>query len=195
MKQEERISVRYACFVLRYTALLILASAASATVAQAADSYEVRRGDTLFEIARKTLHEGVAPNQMLLGIYRANPHAFPGGNLDLLRPGQTLRIPDRQEVAAIDMKQAEAQGRTAAARRYWEGLARERRGDTEGALKAFLEAGEAGHGLAQRRLGQIYDSGNDAVERDYEVALKWFQRARAQGVPIPKPAVRAPSAR
>ena len=181
--------------VLRYTLLAILAAAMSAAAAQPATTYEVRRGDTLFEIARKTQHEGVNPNQMLAGIYRANPNAFPGGNLDLLRPGQTLRIPNRQEVAAIDPKQAEAQGRTAAARRYWEGLARERRGDTEGAFKAFLEAGEAGHGLAQRRLGQIYDSGNDAVKRDYEVALKWFQRARAQGVSIPKPAVRAPSAR
>lgn len=176
-------------------ALSILAAAVLAASARAAESYEVRRGDTLFEIARKTLHEGVNPNQMLLGIYRANPGAFPGGNLDLLRPGQILRIPDRQEVAAIDIKQAEAQGRTAAARRYWEGLARERRGDTQGAFKAYLEAGEAGHGLAQRRLGQIYDSGNDVVKRDYEVALKWFQRARAQGVRIPKPAVRAPSAR
>jgi FimV-like protein len=178
--------------VLRYTLISILAAASAV---QAADTYQVRRGDTLFEIARKTQHPGVDPNQMLLGIYRANPSAFPGGNLDLLRPGQTLRIPDRQEVAAIDMKQAEAQGRTAAAKRYWEGLARERRGDTEGAFKAYLEAGEAGHGLAQRRLGQIYDSGNDVVKRDYEVALKWFQRARAQGVSIPKPAVRAPSAR
>jgi FimV-like protein len=167
----------------------------TAAAAQPAATYEVRRGDTLFEIARKTLHEGVDPNQMLVGIYRANPSAFPNGNLDLLRPGQTLRIPERQEVAAIDMKQAAAQGRTAAARRYWEGLARERRGDREGAFKAYLEAGEAGHGLAQRRLGQIYDAGNDVVKRDYEMALKWYQRARAQGVAIPKPAVRAPTAR
>lgn len=164
-------------------------------LAQAPGTYEVRRGDTLFEIARKTLHEGVNANQMLQAIYRANPSAFPGGNFDLLQPGQTLRIPDRQEVAAIDPKQAADSTRSAAARRYWEGLARERRGDTEGAFKAFLDAGEAGHGLAQRRLGQIYDAGNDAVKRDYGTALQWYQKAREQGIPIPKPAVRSPNAR
>lgn len=187
--------MRYACSVLRYSVFLILAAVLQTVLAQGPQTYEVRRGDTLFEIARKTLYPGLDPNQMLLGIYNANPSAFPGGNLDLLRPGQTLRIPSQQEVAAIDLKQAAATGRNAAARRYWEGLARERRGDTEGAFKAFLDAGEAGHGLAQRRLGQIYDSGNDSVKRDYETALKWYQRAREQGVSIPKPAVRSPSAR
>lgn len=187
--------LRYARGVVRTIVLLILAAASSAALAQAPQTYEVRRGDTLFEIARKTQHQGVDPNQMLLGIYRANPNAFPGGNLDLLRPGQTLRIPAPQEVAAIDLKQAAASGRTAAAKRYWEGLARERRGDDEGAFKAYHEAAEAGHGLAQRRLAQIYDAGSPIVKRDYSTALKWYQKAREQGVPIRKPAVRAPSAR
>ena len=83
-------------------------------------------------------------------------------------------------------------GREEAAKRYREGLALERRGDDHGALRAFLEAGESGHGLAQRRLGEIYDKGNTAVTRDYETALKWYQKARAQGIEIPKPFVRAP---
>jgi TPR repeat protein len=78
-------------------------------------------------------------------------------------------------------------GREDAARRYREGLALEKKGDDAGALKAFLEAGEAGHGLAQRRLGQIYDKGNAAVQRDYQTSLKWYQKAREQGVEIDKP--------
>lgn len=77
-------------------------------------------------------------------------------------------------------------------RRYREGLALERRGDDKGALHAFLEAGESGYGPAQRKLGQIYDRGNSAVERDYTAALKWYQRAREQGMDIPKPFVRSP---
>src|SRR6267154_1934717 len=74
----------------------------------------------------------------------------------------------------------------AAAKRYREGLGMERRGDYRGALAAFLEAGESGNGLAQRKLGQIYDTGNPAVPRDYQISLKWYQKAREQGMDIDK---------
>lgn len=43
----------------------------------------------------------------------------------------------------------------------------ERKGDFREALTAFQEAGEAGHGLAQRKLGRLYDKGNTVVKRDY----------------------------
>ena len=68
----------------------------------------------------------------------------------------------------------------------------ERKGDDQGALKAYLEAGEAGYGLAQRKLGQIYDKGNTAVQRDYQSSLRWYQKAREQGVELQKPIVRSP---
>ena len=75
-------------------------------------------------------------------------------------------------------------------RRYQEGLALERKGDDRGALAAFLEAGEGGYGLAQRKLGQIYDTGNSAVKRDLQASITWYQKARAQGVPVGKPVQR-----
>jgi len=78
-------------------------------------------------------------------------------------------------------------GREELVRRYRVGLALERKGDDQGALRAFLEAGEAGYGLAQRKLGQIYDKGNSAVQRDYQTSLHWYQKAREQGVEIDKP--------
>ena len=81
-------------------------------------------------------------------------------------------------------------GSFAATTQYRQGLALERRGDEQGAFKAFLDAGEGGHGLAQLKLGEIYDKGG-VVERDYETSLKWYEKARAQGVAIPKPAVRS----
>jgi len=87
---------------------------------------------------------------------------------------------------------AGALGREDAARRYREGLALERKGDHAGAFKAFMEAGEAGNGLAQRRLGEIYDAGSPVVKRDYQTSLKWYQKAREQGVEIPKPIQRGP---
>ena len=71
------------------------------------------------------------------------------------------------------------------ARRHAAGLALERRGDDAGAFVAFLEAAEAGHPPAQRKLGEIYDSGNTAVERDYQAAIHWYEKAREGGEVLP----------
>jgi len=192
--------------------------------AQTATTHEVRKGDTLFDIARKNLPAGVTRNQLIVAIYRANPAAFPGGNINRLEIGTVLVIPAREEVAGIlsadaDRELQDLLGNTptvasphlatarpspgtqtgarpantvpltaeGAAKRYREGLGMEHRGDLQGALTAFLEAGEAGNGMAQLKLGQIYDKGNAVVARDYQVALKWYQKARNQGMEIPKP--------
>lgn len=205
-------------------AFATLPARAQVAPAQEVKAHEVRKGDTLFGVARKLIHAGVSRNQMILAIYRANQGAFPGGNIHHLEIGTLLAVPSRDEVAKIASADADRQLRellavkpaaaapplaavkpalpeTAAAKpsaaaplvpeeaakRYREGLGMERRGDHQGALKAFLEAGEAGNGLAQRKLGQIYDKGNTVVQRDYQVALKWYQKAREQGVEIDKP--------
>jgi len=208
----------------RCLAALVLACSvlgASPLQAQIKPTHEVRRGDTLFAVARKAKHDGVSRNQMILAIWRANQDLFVAGNINLLEVGTVLAIPPRETVAAIDPAEADrtvremlakvapAQvaaakpaapavaaakapippppGREEAIRRYREGQALERKGDDQGALKAFLEAGEAGYGPAQRKLGQIYDKGNTAVQRDYQTSLRWYQKAREQGVEIDKP--------
>jgi len=74
--------------------------------------------------------------------------------------------------------------------RHAAGLALERRGDDVGAFIAFLEAAEAGHPPAQRKLGEIYDSGNPAVKRDYQAAIHWYEKAREGGEVLPP--LRAP---
>ena len=74
-----------------------------------------------------------------------------------------------------------------ATRRYQQGEALERQRNWRGSFEAYLEAGEAGDGLAQKKLGDLYSTGNPAVERDYENALRWYHKAREQGVEIPKP--------
>ena len=196
----------------------------SAVLAQAAPAnYEVRKGDGLYAISGKFRPEGLTRFQVAIGIYRANLDAFPEGNINLLKEGQLLRIPNRDELAATAPAEASRQwqaltakwasppqavasvapaplakpparpsvgtprGAEAAAKRYREGVALEREGNHQGALTAYLEAGEAGNGLAQRRLGQIYDTGSAAVQRDYQLALKWYQRAREQGIEMDKP--------
>jgi TPR repeat protein len=75
-------------------------------------------------------------------------------------------------------------GRQEAEARYREGLELAREHDRRSALAAFHEAADGGHGLAQRKLGDIYGTGYDDVERDYQTSLKWYQAARNQGVGI-----------
>ena len=213
------------CVLVACAALLTNFYSAAAGAQQPSGTYEVRRGEGLLAISSKLRYEGVTRFQIVAAIYRANQDVFPGGNINVLKEGQVLKLPSREEVASISPAEASRQWQTLAAkpappavasvkpvpapevaprapgaalgrseqiRRYREGLALERRGDDKGALQAFLDAGESGYGLAQRKLGEIYDKGNSAVERDYSTALKWYQKAREQGVEIPKPFVRSP---
>ena len=79
-----------------------------------------------------------------------------------------------------------------AARRFQDAQGMERGGNHKGALEAYLASAEAGYGPAQRRLGEIYDRGSPATARDYQQSLRWYEKARAQGVEIPKPIQRVP---
>ena len=75
----------------------------------------------------------------------------------------------------------------AAAQRHAQGLVLDHRGDDHGAFIAFLAAAEGGYPPAQRKLGEIYDSGNSAVKRDFEESIRWYQKAREGGEVIPSP--------
>jgi TPR repeat protein len=81
----------------------------------------------------------------------------------------------------------------ALAHRHYDGLLMENRGDDRGAYLAFREAAEGGYPPAQRKLGEIYDTGNAAVPRNYEESIRWYQKARDGGEQIPPPKPRMPS--
>lgn len=93
-------------------------------------------------------------------------------------------MPGWQIVHAQSVARAPASN-PAAAQRYTYGLVLTHRGDEKGAFVAFLDAAENGYPPAQRRLGEIYDSGNSAVERNYEESIRWYQKAREGGEEIP----------
>jgi pilus assembly protein FimV len=67
---------------------------------------EVKKGDTLGAIARKHKPDGVTLNQMLIALYRANQGAFIRGNVNLVRAGRILNVPDREAIAAINAAEA-----------------------------------------------------------------------------------------
>ncbi len=66
----------------------------------------VRKGDTMFAIARRHAVEGVSVYQMMIALQRANPQAFIQGNLNLVKAGARLRMPDRAALTAISDREA-----------------------------------------------------------------------------------------
>ncbi len=59
----------------------------------------VQRAETLWSIASQLQPQGVTLNQMMVALYEANPNAF-DGNMNLLRAGAVLRIPEAQALTA-----------------------------------------------------------------------------------------------
>ncbi|MFZ1181403.1 MAG: FimV/HubP family polar landmark protein [Herbaspirillum sp.] len=84
----------------------------SAAVAKGAKpeggSYRVKKGDTLAGIARRTKDSTVSLDQMLVALYRANPDAFIGENMNWLRAGRILSVPDATTAGAVDNGEARA---------------------------------------------------------------------------------------
>ncbi len=66
----------------------------------------VKAGDNLRKIAEETRPEGVSLEQMLVGLFRANQDAFAGGNMNRLRTGAIIGVPDQETLAAIPQAQA-----------------------------------------------------------------------------------------
>lgn len=75
-------------------------------VAPAATSVTVKRGDTLGKIAAKSRPLDVSLERMLVAMYRANSEAFEGDNMNRLKTGKILRMPESEELAHL--QQAEA---------------------------------------------------------------------------------------
>jgi pilus assembly protein FimV len=83
-----------------------VAPSAEAPAVTGGVEYEVVKGDTLSKIAREYQYSGVTFNQMMIAIYRANKEAFIRDNINLVRAGRILRVPDRDAVAAVNPEEA-----------------------------------------------------------------------------------------
>ena len=68
----------------------------------------VGSGDTLWSVAERTKPDEVSVQQMIVALLEANPDVFPSGNINDMRAGQTLRVPDRQRVMARSHSDADA---------------------------------------------------------------------------------------
>ncbi|MCB1890493.1 MAG: LysM peptidoglycan-binding domain-containing protein, partial [Rhodocyclaceae bacterium] len=82
------------------------AAPAPARAAAPAESYQVQRGDTLSKIANANKPQGVSLEQMLVALLRRNPEAFDGNNMNRLKAGRILSIPDATDAGAIPQTEA-----------------------------------------------------------------------------------------
>ncbi|WP_323140742.1 FimV/HubP family polar landmark protein [Massilia phyllosphaerae] len=69
--------------------------------AAAASEYRVRPGDSLGKIAAQLKPAEVSLDMMLVALYRANPDAFMGNNMNRLKSGRILSVPGADAVGAI----------------------------------------------------------------------------------------------
>ena len=144
-------------------------------------TYEVRRGETLSEIAREFRPDGVSLEQMLLGLFRANPDAFDRGNINRLKAGKILSIPDQHVLEAIPR----AQARTAivaqsadwgAYRRKLAAVAADTPGREEGTTQQ----------AAGRITTRVEDKAGPAAEPKDQLRVSKTELADAKPLPAPR---------
>jgi len=72
----------------------------------AGGDYQVSSGDTMWAIANRTRPSGVSVQRMMVAIQRDNPDAFIRGNINLLKAGHVLRIPDAAQLQSLSDNEA-----------------------------------------------------------------------------------------
>jgi pilus assembly protein FimV len=80
---------------------------APASRAISGSEYKTTANDTLWEIAQRV--GGGSINQTMLAMQDLNPDAFIGGNINRMKSGQVLRLPDEQQVRSRSNAEAIAQ--------------------------------------------------------------------------------------
>ena len=81
--------------------------------AQSSDEQAVKTvmGDSLSSVAKRLKIHDVNLDQLLLGLYKANPSAFIDGNMNRLKVGEIIRVPSQESFHAISKDEAKAEVR------------------------------------------------------------------------------------
>lgn len=81
-------------------------------------------GDTLWSIAAASRPDSsITVHQMMMALLRANPHAFINGNINVLRRGVVLRVPETSEITSLSATEAVAEVRQQ--NELWQGYRQE----------------------------------------------------------------------
>ena len=200
------------------------ASAAPASAASAAASAEgegsthvVHRGETLSRIAAAASGDSANTDRSrswMLAIYQQNPRAFEQ-NMNLLRTGAVLRMPDAATVSAVSPREALAEIRRQTSAWRSSSAPAESAAAQPGRLKLVTPsetpsagaAPGAASGEASALQGRVHDLESQLAESKRLLALKDADLARLQaqlaakqgaesaaGAPAPPPEATAPAA-
>jgi pilus assembly protein FimV len=70
------------------------------------DKYMISRDDTLWEIAEAARPQGASVHQTMLDIQRLNPNAFIDGNINRIKAGYIIYLPDSNDISSEDLDSA-----------------------------------------------------------------------------------------
>jgi pilus assembly protein FimV len=86
---------------------------APAAVWAAMPEYNVKKGDTLWRVAEQARgdNKDTSIEQVMLAIYRTNKNAFFGNNVNNLKAGKILKMPEGEEVNAVGVPEAKREFR------------------------------------------------------------------------------------
>lgn len=74
--------------------------------ASSVTEYRVKPGDTLSRIAEQLKPVDVSLDMMLVALYRANPEAFMGNNMNRLKSGRILSVPESDAIHGVGEREA-----------------------------------------------------------------------------------------
>lgn len=113
-------------------------ASASASTGGSRETYTVKASDTMWRVALNTRPaSSVSVQQMLVAIQDMNPDAFIDDNVNLVREGTVLRIPNEQEVRSVSTRNALVQ--VADQNRKWRDMLEERGIQTAPQQRAQLD--------------------------------------------------------
>ncbi len=86
------------------------------TINQPSGSYKIKQGDTAWSLANAMRpDQSVSVEQMMIAMLRSNPESFINENVNGLKRGYILRIPDYNQIVSIQQEEAQALVREQAA--------------------------------------------------------------------------------
>ena len=134
----------------------------TAPVVTPAGNVTVKRGDTLLGIAQRVRPQGVSLEQTLVGLYQNNTSAF-DGNMNRLKAGSTLKVPEASQLVATPQPAAQREIRLQAEdwRAYRQRLA--------GAVVSAPDAAPVGDAGTGRITPKVEDKSTPAPEARQDV--------------------------
>ncbi len=139
-----------------------------AQMAQASEYGPVLKGESLWEIAKRLKDPSVTTEQMALALFKANPEAFARANLNVLKSGVVLKVPDKEVVTELSPAQARREFQ-----RHYQAWLAERAPETESQpAQLKLEAPQADLTIAQAPA--------EGLSREFEALKQENQALKAR---------------